>query len=74
MAPMSRARTLALANGAPDAPERCIERGRRLVQVKFLALPMDPAPVAVPAAAEPAPSALRILFTRVLGLLAVARR
>jgi len=51
----------------PGAPDRCAERGRRLIKVKFMALPMPLEP-------QPAPSAFALLFSRVLGFLAVARR
>ncbi len=49
-----------------DAPDRCTERQRRLVKVKFMALP-EPEPHAPPA------STLGFL-SRFLGFLAAARR
>jgi hypothetical protein len=53
--------------GALGAPDRCTARGRRLLQVKFVAFsePVEP---------SPAPSRLSSVLTRVLGFLAVARR
>jgi hypothetical protein len=57
----------ATALGSVRAPERCTERQRRLVQVKFMALPLPEAP-------EPTPSRSTGLLSRILGFLSVARR
>jgi hypothetical protein len=63
MAPMTS--KLAFAPAA-DAPDRCTDRQRRLLKVKFLALPA-PEP-------EPARSRFSVLLGRVLGFLVAARR
>jgi len=67
MAPMSNPLANNPARGGRDAPDRCETRARRLIKVKFMALPMPMEP-------QPAPTALALLFSRVLGFLAVARR
>ena len=52
---------------AAHAPDRCTDRQRRILKVKFMALPG-------PVEAEPARSRVSVLLGRVLGFLVAARR
>lgn len=76
MASMEYATCPAAARAAPD---RCTGRERRLAQVKFVALVLEPEPQSAPAAQAPSPSparlyrALRAFITRVLERLVAAR-
>ena len=57
-----------------SASERCIVRGQRLVQVKFVALPMDAyACAGLPGAGRGPISTLFSLIIRVIGRLVAAR-
>ena len=68
MLPMTTSRfACAPTPGATRAPDRCTDRQRRILQVKFVAFPG-------PVAAEPPRSRVADLLSRVLGLLSVARR
>jgi len=65
MVPMTPTK-LAFAPAA-DAPDRCTDRQRRLLKVKFIALPGPVEP-------EPVRSSVSVLLGRVLGFLVAARR
>jgi hypothetical protein len=52
---------------AADAPDRCTDRPRRLLKVKFVALP-------APVEELPARSRASVLLGRVFGFLVAARR
>ena len=68
MVPMTTTKlAFAQAPQAAHAPDRCTDRQRRLLKVKFVALPG-------PVEAEPARSRVRALLGRVLGFLVAARR
>lgn len=68
MLPMTSTKlAFAPAAAGSHAPDRCTERQRRLVKVKFVALPG-------PVEAAPERSRISVLLGRVLGFLVAARR
>lgn len=49
------ARTTLAPSGPNPAPDRCADRARRIAEVKFVALPLEPGPAGDPAPEAPAP-------------------